>query len=71
MTDYHSSKKSRTRETGNKNEKKTDEGARERERGRESDMNGDLEGLRDGPPKFEVGGRPMHPSPNISRSSVI
>src|SRR6218665_3462449 len=23
------------------------------------------------PPKFEVGGRPMHPSPNILRSSVV
>src|SRR6218665_626574 len=25
----------------------------------------------DGSPKFEVGGRPVHPSPNILRSSVI
>jgi len=25
----------------------------------------------DGPPKIWGGGRPMHPSPNISRSTVI
>jgi len=34
-------------------------------------MGGDLGELGDGPPKFEVGRQPMHPSPNISRSSVI
>src|SRR6218665_672164 len=32
---------------------------------------GDLGGLRDGPPKFEVGGRPMYRSPNILRSNVV
>jgi len=35
-------------------------------------MGGDLGDWGDGPPKFEVGGTPMHsPPPNISRSSVI
>src|SRR6218665_35125 len=38
-----------------------------------SHMGGDLGGTRgDGPPqKCEVGERPMHPSPNILRSSVV
>src|SRR6218665_126714 len=34
-------------------------------------MGGDLGALRGSPPKFEVRGRPMHPSPNILRSSVV
>jgi len=35
-------------------------------------MGGDLGGTGGTVPKnFEVGGRPMHPSPNIWRSSVI
>src|SRR6218665_3190502 len=35
-------------------------------------MGGDLGRLEGRPhPKFEVGGRPMHPSPNILRSSVV
>src|SRR6218665_2215924 len=33
-------------------------------------MGRDLGGLGDGPPKFEVGGRPMHPSP-IFREVVL
>jgi len=34
-------------------------------------MGGDLGELGDGPPSLRWGGRPMHPSPNSSRSSVI
>src|SRR6218665_1444082 len=35
----------------------------------QSNRGGDLGGR--SPQKFEVGGRPMHPSPNILRSSLV